>query len=251
MTCTQPLIIAHRGAAKYAPENTLPAFQKAIDLCVDGVELDLQLTKDKVPVVIHEETLTPFTTTYPTVQSAPLRALRTIDIGSHFGPAFAGERVPTLDEVLECLRPSALRINLELKAQPYWHFGLEERVVAAVRNFGMADRVICSSFSPLTLWRLRRLAPEIPRALLLLPRSFLFLHAKCSGKITGIANVHLHTKALSAAWMALAATRGWHVWVWTANTREEMQAAAAAHVEAIITDDPLLAREVLRSDHAL
>lgn len=250
-TYARPLIIAHRGASKYAPENTLPAFRRAIDLGVDGVELDLQLTHDKVAVVLHEETLTPFTTTYSTVSATPFRALKTIDIGSHFGSAFAGERIPTLDEVLECLAPSNLRINLELKAQPYWHFGLEERVVAAVRNFHLEERVICSSFNPWTLWRLRRLAPELRRALLIVPRSFLFLHAKFFGKIAGIANVHLYTRTISPAWMTTAQARGWRVWVWTANTREELQQARALQVEAVITDDPLLAREVWRSDHAV
>ncbi|MBI4365660.1 MAG: glycerophosphodiester phosphodiesterase, partial [Deltaproteobacteria bacterium] len=97
------LILAHRGASKYAPENTLPAFRKALELGIDGVEFDVQLTRDKVPVVIHSDHLAPWTTTYEFVYRTPLRALETIDVGSVFGAAFAGERIPTLEAVLALL----------------------------------------------------------------------------------------------------------------------------------------------------
>lgn len=233
------LIFAHRGASKYAPESTLAAFRTAIDQTADGVEFDLQLTKDKVPVVIHDHMLRAFTTSYVDVQSATVRAIKTLDVGSNFGPAFAGEKIPTLEEVLTLLQPTTLTLNIELKTQPYWHFGLEERSVAIVRAFGMSDRVVFSSFSPWMLIRLSRLAPEIRRGLLLAKTAFPFFHTATFGRVARISNLHLFIGDLSRERVDGARTRGLHPWVWTVNTRDEVAHAVACGVDAIITDDPL------------
>ncbi|MBI2346418.1 MAG: hypothetical protein HYV03_05970 [Deltaproteobacteria bacterium] len=244
------LILAHRGASKYAPENTLPAFRKAIELEVDGVELDIQLTKDKVPVVLHSDKLTELTTTYLFAHATPLRALKTIDAGSPFSPAFAGERIPALDEVLALLAGHARAhpsfcINLELKAQPYWHFGMEDRVVAVVRAHRLAGQILFSSFSPLVLWRLKRLAPEIPRALLIEPRAFFFLRMSFFGTIATITNLHPFHETTTPDLVRQARQRGWKIICWTVNTRTEISRAVALGVDGIITDDPVLAREVM------
>lgn len=244
-----PWIIAHRGASKYAPENTLPALQKAIDLGVDAVEIDIQLTQDKVPVVFHNDDLLPFTTTYQFIHGTPLRSLKTVDVGSHFGTAFRGERIPTLEEALTLLAPTNLCINLELKPQPFWHFGLEERTVQLVRRLGLTDRVFISSFSPLILFRLRWLAPELPRGLLMGPQAFLFLQAKIFGKFGGIRNLHPFAGALSPALGELVRTQGWGLYVWTVNTREAITRAIDAKADGLITDDPVLAREIVSESH--
>lgn len=242
----RPFIIAHRGACKYAPENTIPAIRKAVALGVDGIEIDVQLTRDKVPVIIHSNELTPHTTTYDFVHRTALRALRTIDVGSHFAPDFYQERIPTLEEALEVLRPSRLLINLELKSQPHWHAGLEDRVVRTVRAMGLAERTLLSSFSPLTMMKLRYLAPEIPRGLLLATnQAFLFLQAKFFGKFSKIAMLLPAAGSVTPGLMALAKRAGWQVVAWTVNDREAIQRLTALGVDGLITDDPVLVREVV------
>ncbi|MBI4367466.1 MAG: glycerophosphodiester phosphodiesterase, partial [Deltaproteobacteria bacterium] len=136
-------------------------------------------------------------------------------------------------------------INVELKAQPYWHYGLEERVVELVRRFGVEARVVLSSFSPLTLWRLRRLAPEIRRAWLVEPRAFFFLHPLFFGKVLGICHLHPFHESTTPQLVERARQAGWGIITWTVNTRAEMARAIALGVDGIITDDPLLAKEMI------
>ncbi len=247
----RPLIIAHRGACKYAPENTLEAIAKAIELQVDGIEIDVHLSRDKVPVVIHSGELAAFTTTYDFVHRTPLRALKAIDVGSHFGASFRNASIPTLEEALTLLAPSPLLINLELKSQPYWHFGLEDRVVAVVRALGLGHRVVFSSFSPWLLIRLRYLAPEIPRGLIIAPRAFPFLQARFFDTFTKIANVHCFEGALTPELMGQFRTQGWRIMAWTVNTPSECERMLHLGVDGIITDDPLLVRNVIRDTHGL
>jgi glycerophosphoryl diester phosphodiesterase len=242
----RPLVIAHRGACKYAPENTLAAIRKAIELKVDGVEIDIHLTKDKVPVLLHYSDLTEFTTSYGFVQKTTLRALKTIDIGSSISPAFRNERIPTLEEALTLLATTSLIINIEIKPQPYWHFGIEERVVRLVRALGVANRTIFSTFSPLVLMRLRYVASDIPRALLISSGGFPFLRSRFFGKFGKIANLHSFKGAITPELVQGTRARGWKIWAWTVNTRSELKRMLHVGVDGIITDDPMLAHEVIQ-----
>src|SRR5579859_5496729 len=108
------LILAHRGASHDAPQNTLAAFALARKMGADGIELDTSLTRDGVPVVIHDLSLHKTTNGTGLVNSLDLKTIKTLDAGSHFGTAFANERIPTLDEVFETIGPD-LVVNVELK----------------------------------------------------------------------------------------------------------------------------------------
>lgn len=219
--------------------------EKAIALQVDGIEIDVHLSHDKVPVIIHSGDLVEFTTTYDFVHRTPLRALKTIDVGSHFGEAFRHTRIPTLDEALQCLAPSSLLINLELKGQPAWHFGLEDRVVALIRRFHIESRVILSSFNPLILMRLRYVAPDIARALIIAPRAFPFLQSRFFGALGRISNVHCFEGAVTPRLVEQLRRRGWRVMAWTLNTTSELERGRALGLDGIITDDPVLAQQVM------
>ena len=109
-----PLIIAHRGDLSTAPENTLPAFQRAWDAGADGVELDVRVTRDGKLVVFHDRTLERTSNGRGPVSNFTLTEIRSLDVGSWFGPAFKGETAPTLDEVFESL-PHDYLINVEMK----------------------------------------------------------------------------------------------------------------------------------------
>lgn len=245
MGFNRPLIFAHRGACKYAPENTIPAFEKAIAMGAYGVEIDVRLTRDKVPVVIHSDELEEHTTTYGFVHSTSLRALKTIDIGSHFDSSFHTERVPTLAEALEVLVKSDVVINIEIKSQPHWHFGLEERVVKLVQDMKIGERVIFTTFNPLILMKLRYLDSSIQRGLLVAPRSLLFLHTRFFGKFAGIEALNPAERIVTPELVTLAHNRNWKVFPWTVNRRSSIEEMIKMGVDGIITDDPLLVHDVI------
>lgn len=159
-----PLNIAHRGFEKEAPENTLASFLHAMDAGADGIELDIQMTRDGNPVVIHDPTLERTTNGKGKVSSKTLLELRALDAGSWFASEFAGQRIPTLSEVYSVL-PRHTVIAVELKP---WGVGSEvsQKVIEVVRRFKAEDRTILLSYNPAALWHCARLAPELPTALI-------------------------------------------------------------------------------------
>src|SRR5262249_965112 len=142
-------------------ENTLPAFRRAVALGAKMIELDVQLSQDGYPVVIHDWTLARTTSGRGQVRRRTLAEIAALGAGSWFAPAFAGPRGPTLDEVLAEV---PIRVNVELKASG--DDGLERRVLAAVDRAGALERVVFSSFDPASLWRLRALSRDAELAVL-------------------------------------------------------------------------------------
>ena len=162
-----PLVIAHRGNSAYRPENTLASFASALELGVELVELDIQLTKDGHVVVIHDPTLDRTTTGRGAVRDHTLAEIRSLSAGypERFGSDFAAERVPTLAEVLHLLRGRA-RALVEIKHEAVTEDeddGIEARALAEVRKAAVSDGVAFLSFSRRALERCRRQAPEITR----------------------------------------------------------------------------------------
>ena len=163
---------AHRGAAGLAPENTLAAFRMALELGADGTEMDLQLTRDGVVVVIHDDTVDRTTDGRGRIGDLTLAEIKRLDAGAKFGPAFRGERIPTLRELIDLVKASGkdrFRLNLEIKfaegreGQPA---DLEERVLAVLAETDFLDRVITQSFYHPSAAKMKRLAPSIPAGLL-------------------------------------------------------------------------------------
>jgi len=162
-----PLVIAHRGDSAHRPENTLASFASALEVGADLVEFDVQLTRDGAVVVLHDPSLERTTTGRGDVRGMTLVELRAVSAGypSRFGPAYAGERVPTLPEALGLLRERA-RVMIEIKPDSVTDdrdSGIEARTVEQVRRAGMEKDVALISFSRRALVRCRELAPEIAR----------------------------------------------------------------------------------------
>lgn len=156
---------AHRGARLEAPENTIPAFERALDYGSDGVEFDVQLTADGVPVVIHDESVERTTDGQGLVVAHSLDQLRQLDASAGMA-GFAGTYIPTLAEVLDLIVPSGIAINIELKNSIECYPGLEELVLAAVADYGIADRAVLSTFNHHSLRRLRRFGATAELAVL-------------------------------------------------------------------------------------
>lgn len=226
-----PLVIAHRGASGSAPENTLAAFRRAEALGAHMIELDAQLTRDGEVVVIHDWTLERTTGGRGPVRERTLGELRTLDAGRWFAGAFAGERVPTLAEVLSAV---ALPVNVELK--PVGADGLEARVLAVVRQARALDRVVFSSFDGSILGRLRALATEAEIAVLWEtpePAAAVAAMQRVAARA-----LHLRKDAATPANLATLMRMGVEVRVWTVNAPDEMAALIAAGASGVFTDYP-------------
>lgn len=152
------MAIAHRGASSYAPENTMAAFDLALELGATHIELDVHLSADAHVVVIHDDALDRTTDGRGPVADRTLAELRALDAGAWFGAAFAGQRIPTLDEVLGRYGGRA-HLHIEIKGRTP---GLVERTAALIRQHGQAGGVTITSFMRSALEETRALAPELP-----------------------------------------------------------------------------------------
>jgi len=243
----RPLNLAHRGARQVAPENTLAAFCAALDIpgC-DGVELDVHLSADGQIVVIHDFTLDQTTDGHGPVGAKTLAELKQLDAGSWKDRRFAGERIPTLKEALDVLGDRAI-INIELKSRMAHRTGLEARVVELVLQQCLGQRVILSSFDPLAIWRVKRLAPHLVTGLLYAPKMPFYLRRAWLRPLVHPDALHPHHALISPDWMRWAKARGYRVNVWTVNEPAAMRQMADFGVDAIITDRPEVLAELLNT----
>lgn len=168
MTFTPPKVIGHRGAATYAPENTLDSIHTAADLGADWVELDVKLTKDGVPIIFHDDTLDRTTNGSGLVADKTYDEIKELDAGSWFGESFIGAKIPTLEEAVDVLIERGLGLNLEIKACP----GREKETAEIALDllsqiWDDHDKVLISSFSHVSLEVALDLAGDWKRALLL------------------------------------------------------------------------------------
>jgi glycerophosphoryl diester phosphodiesterase len=239
-----PLIIAHRGASAYAPENTLSAFQLAVEQGAQALELDAKLSADGEIVVFHDFSVDRTTNGTGLVSQLPLPALRELDAGGYFAEKFRGEKIPTLAEVFEAFGDKIL-INVELKDYTSFKEELTEQVCAMVKRFGLENRVMFSSFRPSNLAKARSLLPSVPRGLHSLvgvlgwwPRSFGFAFGDYQSlnpafkDVTPqqIQRVHKLKRKLFA---------------YTVNQAEDMRRLFRWGIDGIFTDDPAMAIKML------
>lgn len=152
-------IWAHRGASGYAPENTLEAFELAVEMGADGVEMDVQMTRDGYLVVVHDERIDRVSDGTGFVRDYTLEELKRFKFNK-IHPEYENAKIPTLREVYELLKETPLFINVELKNGIYFYDGLEERVLDLTRRMGMSERVIYSSFNHYSVKKIKELNPE-------------------------------------------------------------------------------------------
>lgn len=236
----QPIIFAHRGASAHAPENTLAAFRLAVELGAPAIELDAKLTTDKKVVVFHDLTLDRTTNGKGPLKRKSLAELRELDAGSHFSVQFAGELIPTLEEVFESVGRSIF-INVELTSTA----GLPDRVAELVNRFNLHDRVLFSSFFPNNLVRIKRLLPQCPAGLLAWKGNAGAYARGLIGEWITPHIIHPYTGDVTEAFMKRQRKRNRRVHVWTVNKPDDMQRLFALGVHGIFTDDPQIAFQAL------
>jgi glycerophosphoryl diester phosphodiesterase len=225
------LVIAHRGASGTSPENTVVAFRHAVALGAHMIELDVQLTRDREVVVIHDLTLERTTDGRGTVRDHTLAEIQRLDAGAWFSPRFQGERVPALDQVLAAV---PLPVNVELK--PAGEDGLEERALGIVDAAAALDRVVFSSFDAEVLVRLRRRAPGA-RIAVLWESAPIAEGLALAGRV-GATALHLRKDAVTTEAVAAATACHLPVRAWTVNDPDESARLAGRGIEGIFTDFP-------------
>lgn len=228
------LIFGHRGASHAAPENTLPAFREAARVGAEGVELDVHLSADGVPVVIHDADVRKTTDGEGLVSAMPLAQIKELDAGSYFAARFAGTRIPTLEEVLAEVGQQLL-VNIEIKDCVGRSPGLVEAVVNVVLRMGMQSRVWFSAFKPYSLFMARKYAPQISCGLLYGLRS---LGVFTLTSITPYEALHPHCTLITERRVQRAHRRGLRVATWTVDVQAQAQALAAWGVDVIISNVP-------------
>ena len=242
-TLPHPLILAHRGASAHAPENTLAAFELALAQNADGIELDAKLSADGKVVVIHDATVDRTTGSHGGVKDLSLAEIQSLDAGNFFSKEYAGEKIPTLEEVFESIGKRTF-INVELTNYTTPRDHLVETVCMLVKRFGLQKRVLFSSFFASNLSRARSYLPEVPCGLLALggllgawARSFGFSFGKYHA-------LHPNIKDVTHQQVQRVHRLGRRIHVWTVNNEEDMRQLFSWDVDAIITDDPQLAVQV-------
>jgi len=231
------MVIAHRGFSGCAPENTMIAFKKAMEVGSDMIELDVRLSQEGEVVVIHDETLERTTTGNGKVIEKTINELKKLDAGSKFHSSFSGERIPTLREVLQ-LAHRQIRVNIELKIGNYerWTIlDLAERALREVEMAGMVDQVVFSSFDPIALERVLKKNQAAPVAYLY-NRPWNFPREVTEGR--PFSTLTCRKSVLTAENISRAHQEGIRVGVYTLNTEEEMGKFIELKVNAIITDYP-------------
>jgi glycerophosphoryl diester phosphodiesterase len=236
----QPWLIAHRGASGYAPENTLAAYRKAAELGALFIETDLHVTRDFQFVAIHDATLERTTNGRGSVRAHGLAQLRALDAGSWFAPEFSGERLPTLEEILQFVKSTDVGFYLEIKSEAAW--GAHHSLVSSLRGAEEEARVIVISFDGASIEELRLLDATLMTGLL------------CDRAEEDMVERALHFGArqllprgdlVSAELVQRAHRSDLQVVTWTLNEPGEMRAAIAAGVDGIMTDYPDRLRDVL------
>ncbi len=230
-----PKIFAHRGANADAPENTMAAFQLALDLGADGIELDVMLSKDHELVVIHDDTVDRTTNGSGSVQDLTLAELKALDAGN-------GERIPTLDEVLTRFG-GKFQINIELKNYSTLFDSLPVDVAQLVSKHHMEDSVLISSFNPFNFPRFHRLLPNVPIGMLTFPgkaRFFAYRFFRYNA-------LNPYFKDVDEDLVQRYHAKGMNVNVWTVDEAADIRHMIKLGVDIIITNNPKRAMTVLES----
>ncbi|MEH7886867.1 glycerophosphodiester phosphodiesterase [Bacillus sp. JJ1609] len=235
------LILAHRGFAAAYPENTMKSFMEAAKAGADGLELDVQMTKDGELVVIHDEKVDRTTNGTGFVKDYNLKDLRKFDAGCHHKTLVKIEPIPLLEEVLAWLSETGLVCNIELKNSIIPYEGMEEKVISMVRDFNLSEKIIISSFNHYSIVYSYRLAPEIEIAPLLSEGLYMpWIYAQ-SIRAKGF---HPHWRAAPDEIVKAALESGIEVRPYTVNKDSELERLFKVNCSAVITDDPAKAKKI-------
>jgi len=249
-----PLIVAHRGGAALAPENTLAAFENALKLGVDMVECDVHLTKDGEVIVMHDFTVSRTTNGSGEIRDLTLAEIKKLNAAAKFpGGNFPAQSVPTLGELLDLVKGKAdIQIEIKLSAGNTRYPGIERQVVELINGRGMTDNVIIISFDFPTLKEVKAIDPRLKTGALVntawMSSRMLAAPERILADAIDATGADYFMPPFGAVFPALVTAvhaRGLKIGTWTVNVPQDMQRLAGYGVDAITTDQPDLLRQAL------
>ena len=227
-------VIAHRGASALAPENTMAAFRLALEAKANIIELDVHLSKDDEVIVIHDNTVNRTTNGRGRVKDLSLEELKELDAGRWFARSFAGQRIPTLEEVLQ-LPVNSAKINIELKGNLKEYPLLPQKVVAVIQKCNAQKRSVITSFNTEYLEKINALAPVLEIG------EIHYMHFPHKWN----SNVKKYASEINPLWFFVtrsfvtkAHSRGIRVHPWTINNRFVVSRLLGLGIDGMITNDP-------------
>ncbi len=245
----QPLILAHRGATRYAPENSLEAIEKAITLGLPGMEIDLRQTADKQCVCFHDENLERLTGLDKKVSEVGSTHLRQLTLQS---TAIDNEtpltgRIAFLEDVLERV-PKEFLLNVEIKGSQWKKEDLASRLLLPIKRKGLLHQTLVSCFHPLPLLRLKKLEPAIKIGFLVHDTHLRLAQPGWATRWVKPYSIHPKQDLATPGRIALWKEAGYAIFVWTVNDRETFAELTEAEVDGVITDIPEELQQIAKSD---
>ena len=231
MTTSAVMVIAHRGASSYAPENTLVAFDLALEMGVRHIELDVDFTSDGHIVVIHDDTVDRTTNGSGPVTSHTLAALRALDAGSWFGDKFTGERIPTFHEVLERYK-GRVHLHTEIKGLSP---SLSQQTADLIRTHGMEEQVTITSFQNVRLEEMRAYAPELPVGWLVVEASGAII---AQARAMGVTQLCPRANTVTPELVRRLHAEGFVARAWGVTTEDLMQQVVQAGADGMTINFP-------------
>jgi glycerophosphoryl diester phosphodiesterase len=230
-----PLAVAHRGDPMKRPQNTRSSFLSALEYDIDMIETDLNLTRDGRLVVIHDQIVDFTSNGTGEVYSFTLAELQRLDFGSWMGPAFSGETIMTLEELLDLARGHDIALNIEIKNGPRIYEGIAEKVVAVLNDRSAADRVIISSFDHAVIRHVKEIAPDIVCGILF---SGGFIDPVTPARLAGADGLHPEYSWVHESLVSAARAAGLFVNVWTVDSQQQIKRMADLGVTGILSNYP-------------
>ena len=234
----RPLLLAHRGFSGEYPENTPLSFQMAVEKTnVDGFESDVHITRDGTLVVFHDAAVDRTSNGTGYLRDHTYAELLRLDIGAWKSPAFAGQHIWTLDQLLDFCRETHMLLNLELKNYEVFYEGLEQRVIDAVRTRRMEDRVFVSSFNHISMQRFKALCPEMKTGLLY-DKPLLDMERYIQRSNADSVHPRFLLLQYQPELVEVYHRHGMAVNTWTVNEEPDMRSMMEMGVDAIISNYP-------------
>lgn len=231
---------AHRGFSGKYPENTMLAFKKAIELGCDGIELDVQLSKDGEVMIMHDEKLERTTNGKGYLKDYTSSELKKFNASALFENL--NETIPTLREYFQLVKDTSLITIIELKTTFFEYIGIEEKVNDLIKEFKLQNKVILSSFNHLSMQRMKKLNPQLPCALL--ESSWLIKPGKYVQEAQ-MEYLHSHYSSISLSTLQEIHSHNVGVNVWTVNEKQELEDMLNLGVEGIITNFPDVLKDLI------
>lgn len=228
------IVFAHRGYSAKAPENTMAAFELALEVGAGGLELDVHLTKDGKIVVIHDETVDRTTNGTGRVDGFTLTELQKLDAGSWFSPDFAGEKIPTLRQLLDIVKDKDIVLNIETKTGLGFE-QLNETMAELLDQYDLWEKTIISSFNHYSLAHLINIRPHVKTAILY---NAALVNPWVYAKSIGATVLHPYHKTIIPEIVTAAQQNGMMVNVWTVDKEVDVERMKQAKVNGIITNVP-------------